>query len=64
MAAGVATGALALSGELLQHAPEQLNGLPAREGYAFETGKSCLAHLQLAAQLAAITGKPGCRAAS
>ncbi|MBB5220450.1 hypothetical protein HNP73_000371 [Amaricoccus macauensis] len=55
----MATCALALSGELLQHAPEQLNGLLARE-----TGKSCLAHLQLAAQLAAVTGKPGCRAAS
>jgi hypothetical protein len=57
MAAGVAAGALARTGDLLQQAPAQLDGLlaDAGQGHAFETEKSCLAHLQLAAQFAALT---------
>lgn len=56
LAAGAAAGALAQGSGYLQEAPEQLEGLlaDAKESREFESAKSCLAHLQLAGQFAAL----------
>jgi hypothetical protein len=56
VAGALAAGALQQGTDLLRQAPEQLEGLLETAGkrHEFETEKSCLAHLQLAAQFAAL----------
>lgn len=56
LAAGAAAGALAQGSAYLQAAPEQLEGLlaDAEKGQDFASDESCLAHLQLAGQFAAL----------
>lgn len=55
-AGALAAGVVQQGGEILREAPGQLDGLldDAADGRQFETEASCLAHLQLAAQFAAL----------
>jgi hypothetical protein len=56
IAGALAAGAIAKGNSYLEEAPEKLEGMldSAKVGQKFETEKSCLAHLQLAAQFGAL----------